>query len=262
MENKTICAHIICKNSLFRDIFYKNFNEILIKDDIKFNIYNKKYNNIVNIETDVAIFIDTTDSYDELIDEIINKDLKKIPWLVLTERKKISDLSIFDSNEIIISLCPIDISFDELVHVVFLVCSRRKVFLDRFCLQNRGNHVDIPPANIREDQLRLLGYLSEGLPNKVIAKREGCDESVVKFKVRSLLVKLGVSNRTQAAVKAVAMGLAPSGASPNMATVKSAVGIIQTGLHFDVNQSPTLSQANISLSLNKITAPSSRLRTH
>jgi DNA-binding CsgD family transcriptional regulator len=258
MQNKTICAHIICKNSLFRDIFYKNFNDILFKDDIKFNIYHKKYNNIVNIETDFAIFIDISDSYDELI----NEDIKKIPWLVLTEPKKISALSILDINEIIISLCPIDISFDELVNVIFLVCRRRKVFLDRFCLQNIGNHIDISSANIREDQLRLLGYLSEGLPNKVIAKREGCDESVVKFKVRSLLIKLGVSNRTQAAVKAVAMGLTPSGASPNMATVESAVGKIQTGLHFDVNQSPTFSQANISLSLNKITAPSSRLRTH
>jgi len=262
MQNKTICAHIICKNSLFRDIFYNNFNDILFKDDIKFKIYHKKYNNIVNIETDFAIFIDISDSYDELINEIINKDIKKIPWLVLTEPTKISALSILDINEIIISLCPIDISFDELVHVIFLVCRRRKVFLDRFCLQNIGNHIDISSANIREDQLRLLGYLSEGLPNKVIAKREGCDESVVKFKVRSLLIKLGVSNRTQAAVKAVAMGLAPSGASPNMATVESAVGKIQTGLHFDVNQSPTFSQANISLSLNKITAPSSRLRTH
>lgn len=262
MQNKKICAHIICKNSLFREIFYKNFNEILIKDDIKFSIYHKKYNNIVNTGTDVAIFIDISDYYDELIDEIINEDIKKIPWLVLTERKKISDLSILDNNKITISLCPIDISLDELVHVVFLVCRRKKVFLDRFCLQNIGNHVDVPPANIREDQLRLLGYLSEGLPNKVIAKREGCDESVVKFKVRSLLVKLGVSNRTQAAVKAVAMGLAPSGASRNMATVESAVGIIQTGLHFDVNQSPTFSQANISLSLNKITAPSSKPRTH
>ena len=40
----------------------------------------------------------------------------------------------------------------------------------------------------------------------------GLMKSVVKFKVRSLIVKLGVSNRTQAAVKAVAMGLAPSAA--------------------------------------------------
>ena len=98
MQNKTICAHIICKNSLFRDIFYKNFNDIFFKDDIKFNIYHKKYNNIVNIETDFAIFIDISDSYDELIDEIINEDIKKIPWLVLTEPKKISALSNLDIN--------------------------------------------------------------------------------------------------------------------------------------------------------------------
>lgn len=113
------------------------------------------------------------------------------------------------------SFCPIDISMDELTHVLALLCKGRKVCLDGFCDPQTTLPKNARIANLAEDQHRLLGYLSEGLPNKVIARREGCDESLVKFKVRSLLLKLGVSNRTQAAVKAISMGIAPSPPSPD-----------------------------------------------
>ena len=212
MKNKMKCVHILCDNSLFVDLIYSKLNNMIFADEIIFKIYNDKFKNIINIENDVAIFIDINESYEQLFNLKTNECIKEIPWIVLTGEKKSEALSILNGYNNNISFCPIDISLDELVNIIFLVCRRRKVFLDRFCLSNIANHQLLPPADLRADQLRILGYLSEGLPNKVIARREGCDESVVKFKVRSLIVKLGVSNRTQAAVKAVAMGLAPSAA--------------------------------------------------
>lgn len=212
MQNKIKCVHILCYNSIFLELIYSNLNNMIFSDEIIFRIYNEKLKNIVNTENDVVLFIDINDSYEKLVNSKINSYIKEIPWIVLTGDKKILEFSILNGYNKSISFCPMDISLDELVHIIFLVCRRRKVFLDRFCLPNIASHGLLPPADLRADQLRLLGYLSEGLPNKVIARREGCDESVVKFKVRSLMVKLGVSNRTQAAVKAVAMGLAPSSA--------------------------------------------------
>lgn len=48
----------------------------------------------------------------------------------------------------------------------------------------------------------VLGALERGLPNKTISRDIGISESAVKATVKSLLKKLSVSNRTQAAVLA------------------------------------------------------------
>ena len=53
----------------------------------------------------------------------------------------------------------------------------------------------------------VLGRLSEGKPNKVIARELGIREGTVKVFVRRILSKLHVSNRTQLALLARAWGL-------------------------------------------------------
>jgi NarL family two-component system response regulator LiaR len=54
------------------------------------------------------------------------------------------------------------------------------------------------------DVLRLV---VEGLPNKQIAQRLGIGEKTVKTHVSRVLAKLGVEDRTQAAVLAIREGL-------------------------------------------------------
>ena len=54
------------------------------------------------------------------------------------------------------------------------------------------------------DVLRLL---AEGFPNKEIARRLSLSEKTVKTHVSNILQKLGVSDRTQAALLAVRRGL-------------------------------------------------------
>lgn len=64
----------------------------------------------------------------------------------------------------------------------------------------RSDTIDTYRLNERERA--VLGHLGEGLPNKAIARDLGVSESAMKATVKSILKKLGVRNRTQAAVMA------------------------------------------------------------
>lgn len=56
--------------------------------------------------------------------------------------------------------------------------------------------------DLGEREWEVLGGLERGLPNKTISRDIGISESAVKATVKSLLKKLSVTNRTQAAVLA------------------------------------------------------------
>jgi NarL family two-component system response regulator LiaR len=64
-----------------------------------------------------------------------------------------------------------------------------------------------PPEHLTERETDVLRALSLGLSNKQIATRLGIGEGTVKTHVSSLLGKLGVQSRTQAALHAVRLGL-------------------------------------------------------
>ena len=54
----------------------------------------------------------------------------------------------------------------------------------------------------------VLALLTEGMPNRLIARRLGISESTVKNHLRAVFAKLDVADRTQAALLAVRSGLA------------------------------------------------------
>ena len=56
-------------------------------------------------------------------------------------------------------------------------------------------------------EVEVLSLLSEGIPNKTIARRLGISEHTVKFHVGSVLSKLGASSRTEAVTIAARRGL-------------------------------------------------------
>jgi two-component system, NarL family, response regulator LiaR len=60
-------------------------------------------------------------------------------------------------------------------------------------------------------ELEVLRLIARGLPNKVIAQQLGIAEKTVKSHVSNILAKLGVTDRTQAALYAVREGLAELG---------------------------------------------------
>jgi DNA-binding NarL/FixJ family response regulator len=56
-------------------------------------------------------------------------------------------------------------------------------------------------------ELEVLRLLAEGFANKQIARRLGIAEKTVKAHVSNILTKMGVADRTQAAVQALRRGL-------------------------------------------------------
>jgi len=65
------------------------------------------------------------------------------------------------------------------------------------------------PLTPREHE--VLGLIGRGMPNKLIARELSLSEKTVKAHVSSILAKLGVTDRTQAALYAVREGLVGPG---------------------------------------------------
>jgi DNA-binding NarL/FixJ family response regulator len=59
---------------------------------------------------------------------------------------------------------------------------------------------DLTDRNLTARQGAVLKLLSRGNSNKVIARRLAMSEGTVKFHVRQIMRKFGVTNRTQVAV--------------------------------------------------------------
>src|SRR5215831_15030208 len=59
---------------------------------------------------------------------------------------------------------------------------------------------DLTDRNLTARQGAVLELLSRGSSNKVIARRLAMSEGTVKFHVRQIMCKFGVTNRTQVAV--------------------------------------------------------------
>lgn len=68
-------------------------------------------------------------------------------------------------------------------------------------------NVSTGDANLSDREVEILRGLIRGEPNKVISRRLTVTEATVKVHVKSILRKLGVMNRTQAAIWGMSRGL-------------------------------------------------------
>jgi two-component system nitrate/nitrite response regulator NarL len=68
-------------------------------------------------------------------------------------------------------------------------------------------NIEFGDANLSDRETAILQGLIRGEPNKVISRRLLITEATVKVHVKSILRKLGVANRTQAAIWGVGCGL-------------------------------------------------------
>ena len=66
-----------------------------------------------------------------------------------------------------------------------------------------------PRATLTPRELEVLELIARGRPNKLIARELGIAEKTVKTHVSNLLRKLGLTDRTQAALYAVREGIVP-----------------------------------------------------
>lgn len=75
--------------------------------------------------------------------------------------------------------------------------------------------VNLPGRNLSSREAEILRCLTQGAPNKVIARKLDVAEATVKVHIKAILRKIRVANRTQAAMWAVAhLQAAGSGDSP------------------------------------------------
>jgi two-component system, NarL family, response regulator LiaR len=70
-------------------------------------------------------------------------------------------------------------------------------------------NVDDGMGQLSESDIKLLQNLAAGLSNKEIADRMGLADSTVKNRLSMLFLKIGVADRTQAAIYAIRHGFAP-----------------------------------------------------
>lgn len=101
----------------------------------------------------------------------------------------------------------------DLIHALHTV-ARGEVYLDSNVssilveeLRHRETQGQVCPEELNEREQEVLGLLVEGLSNSQIAERMHLSENTVKKYLRSILEKLHLNNRVEAAVYAIREGL-------------------------------------------------------
>lgn len=129
--------------------------------------------------------------------------------ILLTRSKQTrSDMkAVFDGT--IDAVLSLDMSVNGLSHALGVVLLGGRIvsaeLLDISDTAGSDAHALRQPSNGDEPRLsprqsQILSAITDGLPNKEIARRLNVSEATVKVQVRIILSKIGVSNRTQAAV--------------------------------------------------------------
>jgi two-component system nitrate/nitrite response regulator NarL len=110
-----------------------------------------------------------------------------------------------------------DISPEALIESLRLVMLGEKVFPSRLVALLTSRHWAAhnparPPANgdgvLSDREVAIVARLTGGMPNKVIASELTITEATVKVHLKSIMKKIGVTNRTQAAIWAINNGVA------------------------------------------------------
>ena len=102
------------------------------------------------------------------------------------------------------AILPFSTELEEIALVARLVCSdlfllpsKMLPFLQAPKVRLASNAIT---ARLTEREMSVLALIAEGASNKVIARKLGNNDTTVRVHVRSVLRKLGVNNRTQAAL--------------------------------------------------------------
>jgi two-component system nitrate/nitrite response regulator NarL len=115
-----------------------------------------------------------------------------------------------------------NISKDALLHSIQLILLGEKVFATELAklwmnggLERSATLVRTLEHSLTAREHEVLECLLGGDPNKLIARRLEITESTVKIHVKSLLQKINVQNRTQAAIWAMESGFGGSSVAVN-----------------------------------------------
>ena len=105
--------------------------------------------------------------------------------------------------------------------------------------------VNVHPPHLSGREAQMLDGLVKGHANKVIARTCDITEATVKVHMKSILRKIRVDNRTQAAIWAIANGYAADGANArrlNPNSARNAAAITEAAIRSVVTNRPSFSQ--------------------
>lgn len=107
-----------------------------------------------------------------------------------------------------VSLAAPSLNGRQLAHVAALAALGQPTCTTPDLLPDQPRDRDtLDQAGLDDEQWQLMRCLSEGFSNKEIARLHQTSEGAVKARIRVLLSRLGVTNRTQAAVIGARAGL-------------------------------------------------------
>ncbi|MBB6427476.1 LuxR C-terminal-related transcriptional regulator [Sphingopyxis sp. JAI128] len=167
----------------------------------------------LNFDPDIVIYVDTGNDGEDIQRDAANAEaFRKSHWILMSDRHNSPLLARLMDLKARMSLTGLNLSRHALTHLVGLSAHGHEVRLDDhddIVLSEERN--DILNAGLVASQWRLLRYLGSGMSNKEIAREERTSVNTVKVRVRALLNRLDVANRTQAAVKVAKAGLCSGG---------------------------------------------------
>jgi two-component system, NarL family, nitrate/nitrite response regulator NarL len=154
------------------------------------------------------IVIVSSDYYSNL-DPVLSRQQRGAKIVVLTREPENLALSL-DEIVTLNGVLTYDLSANTFVQSLRLICTGERVFPRDVTLE-RSSATQASGAKPSSDDPRLsprerevLLEVVEGLSNKVIAHHLGMTEATVKVHLKSILRKINVFNRTQAAIWALA----------------------------------------------------------
>lgn len=149
--------------------------------------------------------------------EALRDGMPETPVLVMAEALLTADFSAC-LNAGVSGYLLSDISKEALIHSIRLILIGEKVFATELAKLwlNGGLEKKLHCARKMDHKLtgresEILERLLEGESNKIIARRLEITESTVKIHMKSLLRKINVQNRTQAAIWAMESGFSAAG---------------------------------------------------
>ncbi len=100
---------------------------------------------------------------------------------------------------------PKTLPFRTLKHAVRLIAEGELYLPGEFLRRasdDQGSDLGLKPR-----ELRVLGFLCEGMQNKEIGREIGVEETIIKMDVKSICRKMGARNRTQVVIEAMKRGV-------------------------------------------------------
>lgn len=92
-----------------------------------------------------------------------------------------------------------------LKHAVRLIADGELFLPGEFMRRNADDSTS--DLGLKPREIKVLGFLCEGMQNKEIGREIGVEETIVKMDVKSICRKLGARNRTQVVIEAIKRGV-------------------------------------------------------